>query len=564
MSKNFMRVKRIIIPTLTAVLILASLSGCASTSQKEMLDLLNSGGEIVLELAVPSNYEESQGEQSEAGFPWTQLALLTTYRDFRSTFDEQFYIHSMGEQGKNGPAYIDLEGNWTNNSTLYYSFMNQQFCELWADSNVKDTLRNSIANGVYVDIDNADSADVLDSAILNAYYNLLETSEDGYMNPNSTLTRSEFLELLTRADTEVDESVSLEADENGLNGLANLSAKDSWLDLESGSLNPTTSASSISRGEVIYSLMHRYFPEQLEATEVGTSTASFSDASYGNSIAKRAKLIDEENNVYPDNWKTAELYLMLENPDKGVTTDLYKAFVLAAQLGVIEKNSESRWDEAITRSEAINMIVDTYEALADQNGYITNAMDGLAEGEALDREDVESIGETTEPGYGVTGSDVTDEATDDTTIEESDTPNTIVINGKEMEVVGSKDWSRMSQEEAQAVLDAGSPNMSDILEQYGYNDEGVEAYAEAWSQYYGAMCETGQVDWGDGDWTGGKYYYDPYEYAKENARSDYENYVSDMERVGWEIGTEDEHQTVRLEDGTEIPLSEYMEMMGIE
>lgn len=393
MSKNFMRVKRIIIPTLTAVLILASLSGCASTSQKEMLDLLNSGGEIVLELAVPSNYEESQGEQSEAGFPWTQLALLTTYRDFRSTFDEQFYIHSMGEQGKNGPAYIDLEGNWTNNSTLYYSFMNQQFCELWADSNVKDTLRNSIAKGVYVDIDNADSADVLDSAILNAYYSLLETSEDGYMNPNSTLTRSEFLELLTRADTEVDESVNLETDENGLNGLANLSAKDSWLDLESGSLNPTTSASSISRGEVIYSLMHRYFPEQLEATEVGTSTVSFSDASYGNSIAKRAKLIDEEAGTYPNNWKTAELYLMLENPDKGVTTDMYKAFVLASNLGVIEPNSESRWDEAITRSEAINMIVDTYEALADQNGYITNAMDGLAEGEALDRGETESIGE---------------------------------------------------------------------------------------------------------------------------------------------------------------------------
>lgn len=398
MSKNFMRVKRIIIPTLTAVLILASLSGCASTSQKEMLDLLNSGGEIVLEVAMPSNYEESQGEQSEAGFPWTQLALITTYRDFRSTFDEQFYIHSMGEQGKNGPAYIDLEGNWTNNSTLYYSFMNQQFCELWADSNVKDTLRNSIANGVYVDIDNADSADVLDSAILNAYYNLLGTTEDGYMNPNSTLTRSEFLELLTRADTEVDESVSLEADENGLNGLANLSAKDSWLDVESGSLNPTTSASSISRGEVIYSLMHRYFPEQLEATEVGTSTASFSDASYGNSIAKRAKLIDEEAGTYPDNWKTAELYLMLENPDKGVTTDMYKAFVLASSLGIIEADTESRWDEAITRSEAINMIVDTYEALATQNGYTMNQMDGLSDGEALNREETENIGESNTTG----------------------------------------------------------------------------------------------------------------------------------------------------------------------
>ena len=190
--------------------------------------------------------------------------------------------------------------------------------------------------------------------------------------------------------------------------------------------------------------------------------------------------------------------------------------------------------------------------------------DGLAEGEALNREDVESIGETTEPGYGVTGSDVTDEATDDTTIEEGETPNTIIVDGQEMETVGSKDWSRMSQEEAQAVLDAGKPSMGDILGQYGYNDAGVEAYAEAWSQYYGAMCETGEVDWGDGDWTGGKYYYDPYEYAKENARSDYENYVSDSQRVGADPNQDpNENTMVILEDGTEVTVKEYMEMMGI-
>ena len=137
----------------------------------------------------------------------------------------------------------------------------------------------------------------------------------------------------------------------------------------------------------------------------------------------------------------------------------------------------------------------------------------------------------------------------------------LVINGQEMETVGSKDWSRMSQEEAQAVLDAGSPNMSDILEQYGYNDAGVEAYAEAWSQYYGAMCETGEIEWKPGN-IGGKYYYDPYEAAKADAKVQYNNYVSEMERNGWEIGTEDEHQTVRLEDGTEVSVEEYLNMMG--
>lgn len=225
----------------------------------------------------------------------------------------------------------------------------------------------------------------------------------------------------------------------------------------------------------------------------------------------------------------------------------------------------------------LSIIMSTFiigiSACSSQEGSAVMSSNALAEVEipepednsnaGLSSSDTGNIGEgnTSEEGYGVTGSDVTDEATDDNTIEESDTPNTIIINGQEMETVGSKDWSRMSQEEAQAVLDAGSPNMSDILEQYGYNDEGVEAYAEAWSQYYGAMCETGEIEWKPGN-IGGKYYYDPYEAAKADAKVQYNNYVSEMERNGWEIGTEDEHQTVRLEDGTEVSVEEYLNMMG--
>ena len=190
--------------------------------------------------------------------------------------------------------------------------------------------------------------------------------------------------------------------------------------------------------------------------------------------------------------------------------------------------------------------------------------ESLSEGTALDREDTESIGESTEPGYGVTGSDVTEEATDDTTIEEGDTPDTIIIDGQEMETVGSKDWSRMSQAEAQAVLDAGEPSMNDILAEYGYSEEGVEAYAEAWSQHYGAMCETGQIEWRPSRLKG-KYYYDPYEYAKESAKADYENYVSDSQRVGLDPNQDPNEQVmVILEDGTEVTAKEYMEMMGIE
>ena len=190
--------------------------------------------------------------------------------------------------------------------------------------------------------------------------------------------------------------------------------------------------------------------------------------------------------------------------------------------------------------------------------------ESLSDGEALNREDAESIGETTEPGYGVTGSDVTDEATDDTTIEEGETSGTINYNGEELPTVGSEDWSRLSKEEAQAVIDAGEPLMDDILSEYGYSEEGVEAYADAWSRYYGACCETGEVEWNPSKLKG-KYYYDPYEYAKESAKADYENYVSDMERVGLDPNQDPNEQVmVILEDGTEVTAKEYMEMMGIE
>ena len=188
--------------------------------------------------------------------------------------------------------------------------------------------------------------------------------------------------------------------------------------------------------------------------------------------------------------------------------------------------------------------------------------DGLSEGEALNREDVESIGETTEPGYGVTGSDVTDEATDDTTIEEGETSGTIEFNGRELETVGdpNADWHRMSREEAQAVIDAGEPNISD----YGYDENGAEAYAEAWSQYYGAKCETGEIEWNGGGIRGGKWYYDPYEAAKADAIASYNNYVAESERLGLDPGQDPNESTmVRLEDGTEVTVKEYMEMMGI-
>ena len=55
MSGKFMNVKRIIIPTLTMIIITSQLMGCASVSQDEALNLLRQGDQIEIEIATPKD-----------------------------------------------------------------------------------------------------------------------------------------------------------------------------------------------------------------------------------------------------------------------------------------------------------------------------------------------------------------------------------------------------------------------------------------------------------------------------------------------------------------------------
>ena len=74
MSGKFMNVKRIIIPTITMVVIASQLMGCAAVSKSELLTLLEQGENIEIEVASPIN--EEQGE--EQTLDWIQLDQLQT------------------------------------------------------------------------------------------------------------------------------------------------------------------------------------------------------------------------------------------------------------------------------------------------------------------------------------------------------------------------------------------------------------------------------------------------------------------------------------------------------
>ena len=67
MSGKFMRIKKLILPTLTMVIIASQLMGCAATNESELLQMLNTGQQIEIEIATPIS--EEQGE--EKTLDWT-------------------------------------------------------------------------------------------------------------------------------------------------------------------------------------------------------------------------------------------------------------------------------------------------------------------------------------------------------------------------------------------------------------------------------------------------------------------------------------------------------------
>lgn len=130
-------------------------------------------------------------------------------------------------------------------------------------------------------------------------------------------------------------------------------AENSDLDTASKSLNNLTANGTITRAEAIYLLMNRYFADDMEKVDV--KSATFNDAKDGGDIAAKQRFI--EDGTQKDYWKSYELTYAIQNPDDGLPTDLYKALIVAKSKGLV--GDVTRWDEALTRSEAIEFLVKT-------------------------------------------------------------------------------------------------------------------------------------------------------------------------------------------------------------
>lgn len=380
------------------VIIASQLMGCAAASQSELLQMINQGDAIEIEIATPKSQE--QGEES--ALEWEQLALLQTNPDLRKSWDDTLNI-TPTDTGKNGVLYVNAEGNNEPNNTLRVALHNREFLK-YLDSET-DTLKlaEAVQNN-YVDMDTDDTMKAVYMGI-NGYFNLLPDSSPNYANPDSTLQRNEFMAMVYRAETpaqdlELDSVFADAVGTSDYNIYAQGVAANSYLDLQSKSLNNLTSNGTITRAEAIYLLVSRYFADDLSSVE--TKGITFTDAKDGGNIAEQQKFI--EDGTQKDYWKSYELTYAIQNPDNGLPTDLFKALAVAKDKGLIANTT--RWDEALTRSEAIELLVSVLRQETGMEQF--SSKQGIIEGYEAPAEIIEETLDDLESENGITVNSTSD------------------------------------------------------------------------------------------------------------------------------------------------------------
>ena len=355
--KSQKNTRKLVIGISTAIVLITALTGCSEES--ELLQMINNGDMIEIEVAVPQNVTETD----ETLLNWIVLASLTTNPDLRKEWDNKLNI-LVSEDSKNGVLYVNTDGKNEPNNTLRVALHNREFIKDLEDKTIAEALANA-AELAYTDIDAEENQDKAFYIALNGYFNLLPDSEDGASYADDALSRKEFMAMVARSELQVDETLTSSDDFNILvgkseyNAFAEQVAPDSYLDIATKSLNNKTYNGTMTRAEAIYLLVNRYFKSDLASVDV--STATFTDAKDGGDIATAQKFI--ENGTEKDYYRDYEMVYAIQNPDDGAPTDIYKALVVAQQKGLI--TSETRWDEGITKSEALKLLV---EALKQETG----------------------------------------------------------------------------------------------------------------------------------------------------------------------------------------------------
>ena len=324
----------------------------------DILEKIQNNESITIEIAVPDGAEEFA--EAEVGqLFWDPLNTLTSnYGTLRSPIENALGITmSSTSFNKTGMIYESNTGEAIQNNTLKGALENDKFREAIDKDDIISVFSDAAAN-TFADLE-ADEEMTNFYMAINEYFALLPSTENGYANPQGVLTRAQFMTMVFRAETPVDRYWFNGEDEFTAevgDSIYNIYAKNldsfGYLSTADKSLNNQTYNGNISRAEAIYMLMNKYYSDELKS--VDTSKVALDDAKDGGDIAK-------EQGFTGDYGKSYEMVYSINNPDAGVPTDIYKALVLAESKGLID--SETRFDEAITLEESVELLVNIYKEL---------------------------------------------------------------------------------------------------------------------------------------------------------------------------------------------------------
>lgn len=346
---------------LSMLIISTLLSGCGSSEQ--LAEMLSSGEQIAINVELPTSSEELPGSPVE----WQKLSWLTDQESLRNEIDSILGIIVYGKS-KNGVLYVNPDTEeWEPNNTLEAVYKNKEYREMMESEEVIEKLNEAVL-GSYVDLDDKSSTDEIRLAAINAYFNIFPADEDaGEFNANAYLTRAQFMSGLAKAHLPAQDGAKASAETveqigDGKYSLyAELMSDNAYLDLTSKSLNKSNINGLITRAEVGYMIASTYYPEELKEVDASGKSEVYSDVKNAGDMAADAETSGK------DQYKAANLNYMVEHPSKGLDEELYKAMVVCYKHGVFGADDNSRWDEPITKIEALQTLENVYKS-ADTKG----------------------------------------------------------------------------------------------------------------------------------------------------------------------------------------------------
>lgn len=330
--------KRIGIGLLSATLLLGNVQCVWASENPESLNT-----SAYSEYNISLSTSRTKGTRDELGLlgsgltiSWTPVGELTDHAELRASIDK--YLGVTGEgKSKQGSLYTNIKGKNDYNNVFSVA-MNNSAVEKALNTN-KNFIANAACNS-YTDLDIDDEEKCVNMA-LNAYFNLLPDGTEA--NADASLTRAQFMAMVMRADTPVTEIQTDTAFEKSVgqseyNKYAQSVNKDSYLTLNNQLYN-----SSMTRAEAVYTIVSRYYADSLK--NASSSASCYTDTKDGGAIAKSDRASALNNSI--------------SNPDSGMDRELYKSLCVAKEKNLLT-SARSRWDEAITKNEAIALLRSVY------------------------------------------------------------------------------------------------------------------------------------------------------------------------------------------------------------